>query len=216
MNSRLNFAINHFDSNDESKQKKTNRYLQVVRNELIEEAGGPFANDLDLNIALSPDSFNEKTGNDLLSYLDVINKKYLNEYNLAIQKKEKLIYAYENTFKYNLHELKNVHYNESLADLVRNLSAKDRVLEFKGKLLQIVEPVFNVPSNPKNIIDYRTHFFAPKKHFLGFYFDTYWFNVAVIWLMSILLYIALYFEWLKNLIHGTTGISKKFKYKDSN
>jgi len=83
-------------------------------------------------------------------------------------------------------------------------------------LLQIIDPVFNEPKNPKNLLDYRTHFFAPKKHFLGVYFDTYWFNVSVIWIMTFILYIALYFEWLKKLIGSTETISKKFKKKDSN
>jgi len=215
LQTRLNFVIHNHDSEDKLTKKKVDRYLEVIKNELIEEAGEHIVNDLDLHIALSPEAFNPKIGKELLSYVDLMNKEYLNDYNLALQKKEKLIYAYENTFHYDLNELKNIHYNESLSDLVRNLNVKERVIEYKGKLLQIVDPVFHVPDNPKNSLDYRTHFFAPKKHFLGFYFDTYWFNVAVIWLMSILLYIALYFELLKKAIYGAESLGKKLNTRST-
>jgi hypothetical protein len=37
----------------------------------------------------------------------------------------------------------------------------------------------------------RAHFYAPYKKIFGQLVDTYWFNVIVIWLTSILLYITL-------------------------
>jgi O-glycosyl hydrolase len=152
----------------------------------------------------------------LTKYLDELSGKYLDIYNLAVQKKEKLIYGYENSFGYDLTEMKNAHYNDALADLVRNLSTKERIMEFNGRLLQIIDPVFNDPKNPKNLLDYRTHFFAPKKHFLGVYFETYWFNVVVVWAMTLLLYVALYFEWLKKLIGSLESLTKRFNKKETN
>jgi len=216
LKSRINYAIDNIGSTEEEKLTKVNRYLSVVKLELLEDAGTNMVKDIDLNIALSIETFNAQIGQGILEYLDDLSKKYLNEYNLAIQKKEKLIYGYENTFKYDLDQMKDMHYNESLADLVRNLTEKNRVIEFKGRLLQLIDPVFNEPKNPKNLLDYRTHFFAPKKHFLGVYFDTYWFNISVIWIMTFLMYIALYFEWLRKLIGSAETISKKFKKKESN
>ena len=152
----------------------------------------------------------------VLEYLDGLFNMYQKDYNLSVQKKEKLLYGYENTFNYDLNQLKDQHYNESLADLVRNIAVKDRIIEFKGSLLQIVDPIFNEPENPNNLLDYRTHFFAPKKHFLGVQFDTYWFNISVIWTMTLLLYIALYFEWLKKIISSFERLSNKNNSKDSN
>ncbi len=216
LKSRLDFAIDNFNSKDAEKLRKVKINLLLIKSELIEEAGSNDVNSIDLYVALDPDKFSELMGKSISDYLDVLFKKYLNQYNLAVQKKEKLIYGFENTFKYDLSEMKDKNYNESLADLVRNLTVKNRIIEFDGKLLQIIDPVFNEPKNPANLIDYRTHFFAPKKHFLGIYFDTYWFNVSVIWLMTILLYIALYFEWLKKLIGAFEGLGNKFQKKDSN
>jgi ABC-type multidrug transport system ATPase subunit len=216
LKNRLNYVIDHNDSDDEAVQQKVLNNLELIRNELKEEAGTSNINDIDLDIALSTDKFNAQIGNDIIKYLDQLTQKYLDQYNLAVQKKEKLIYGYENNFGYNLSEMKNKHYNDGLADLVRNLAVKDRIIEFKGHLLQIVDPVFNDPKNPKNLLDYRSHFFAPKKHFLGVYFETYWFNLIVVWAMTVLLYIALYFEWLKKLIGSLESVSERFRRKDSN
>ncbi|MCK5210731.1 MAG: ABC transporter permease, partial [Cyclobacteriaceae bacterium] len=216
LKSRINYAIDNINTNDKERLDKVNRYLALVKLELIEDAGENVVQDIDLNVALDPDRFNAQIGQEIIKYLDHLFKKYLDQYNLAVQKKEKLIYGYENTFKYDLSDMKDNYYNESLADLVRNLTVKNRVIEFKGRLLQIVDPVFNEPKNPKHLLDYRTHFFAPKKHLFGSYFDTYWFNFTVIWAMTLLLYIALYFEWLKKIIGSFEDIGKKFKKKDSN
>ena len=46
----------------------------------------------------------------------------------------------------------------------------------------------------------RAHFFAPRKNFLGHYFSTYWFNLCVIWVMSFVLIITLYFDVFKKVL----------------
>jgi ABC-type multidrug transport system ATPase subunit len=216
LKNRLNQVIDNISAADEATKKKVSKNLDLIRNELIEEAGTNMINDLDINIALSPEKFNEQIGQALTKYLDELAGKHLDVYNLAVQRKEKLIYGYENSFGYDLTEMKNTHYNDALADLVRNLSTKERIIEFKGRLLQIIDPVFNDPKNPKNLLDYRTHFFAPKKHFLGVYFETYWFNLTVVWAMTLLLYVALYFEWLKKLIGSLESLTNRFNKKETN
>lgn len=216
LKSRINYVKDNIGTEDEAKIKKIDRYLNVVKRELIEDAGTEVVNDINLRKALERSAFTPEVADDLNAYLDALFTKYLNEYNLAVQKKEKLIYALENNFKYDLSTMKDKHYNESLSDLVRNLNVKERVIEFEGELLQIVDPIFNDPKNPENLLDYRTHFFAPKKHLFGVYFDTYWFNLVVIWLMAVVLYIALYFELLKKAIASFESLAGKLKDKESN
>jgi ABC transport system ATP-binding/permease protein len=48
---------------------------------------------------------------------------------------------------------------------------------------------------------------------MGQVFDTLYFNVAVIWGMTIFLYAALYFEWLKKMVHRLE-MQRKYKSKD--
>jgi hypothetical protein len=50
-------------------------------------------------LLLSPDKFNAQIGQEFIKYLDQLVQKYLDIYNLAVQKKEKLIYGYENNFR---------------------------------------------------------------------------------------------------------------------
>ncbi len=40
----------------------------------------------------------------------------------------------------------------------------------------------------------RSHFFAPRKYFLGKYYDTFSFNMAFIWFLTIVLYLVLYYD----------------------
>jgi hypothetical protein len=112
---------------------------------------------------------------------------------------------------YNLNRYKNAYFNESLADLVRNVNVKDRIIEHDKRLVQQIDPIFHMPETPQNPLNYRTHFFAPEKHFLNHRFSTFSFNVIVIWLMSIFLYLALYFELFKRLVDyvGNITIGKK-------
>ncbi|MEQ8423073.1 MAG: hypothetical protein RIA63_00085, partial [Cyclobacteriaceae bacterium] len=97
-------------------------------------------------------------------------------------------------------------YNESLADLVKNVNTKERLVEYKGRLVQQIDPIFQDPS-PIHPLDYRTGFFFPTKTFLGIQFSTYVFNCLAIWLMTMLLYVMLYFELLRKLLKSIGKMS---------
>ncbi len=214
LKNRLNHVIENHKSTDEATANKVRKHLSLIKNELIEEAGSTLVNDLDLNIACDPAKFSAAIGEELSAYLEKLAQKYLDEYNLAVQKKEKLIYGLEKSFSYDLGEIKNQYYNESLADLVRNLSSKERIREFNGRLLQNVDPIFNMPKAPNNPLNYRTHFFAPVKYLFGGVFDTYWFNLSVIWVMTLLMYLTLYFELLRKIIEAMEKLGGKFLIKE--
>lgn len=99
-----------------------------------------------------------------------------------------------------LNDLKNRYYNESLGELAKNLKTKKRIDEYQGTLIQQIDPIYRMPEESTNMLDYRTHFLSPVKPFMGSFFNTFPFNLTVIWFMTIVLYIALYFELIKKLI----------------
>src|SRR5690606_6186191 len=140
----------------------------------------------------------------LRSYLKNMEGHYRKKFNTAVSNKEKLIYYLENTegFDYDYNYLKNKYHNESLYDLVRNLTVKDRIIEFEGRLIQQLDPIFTMPQPPAHVLDYRTHFLAPQKHLFGTYFQTYRSNLRVIWGMTVGLFILLYFEVFGKVING--------------
>ncbi|MFM8346460.1 MAG: hypothetical protein ACKOAR_00300 [Bacteroidota bacterium] len=95
---------------------------------------------------------------------------------------------------------KDVHYNESMADLVRNRNTTDPVLDAGHRLIRQTDPIFDHHS-PTGMLDYRTAFFVPEKQFLGLTISTPVFDVLAIWLLSIIFYFALYYGLLERFVH---------------
>ncbi len=157
--------------------------------------------------------FNKKLEDFLLGY----RKFYQDVYNRAVATREAIIFKMENEkdSDYQLNEIKNRYYNESLADLVKNVSEKERLIEFEGKLYQQINPIF-VDPKPKGALDYRAHFFAPQKNLFGTSVSTFLFNNLVIWLMTVLLYITLYFELLQKLINSFERMPGKLRWSGMN
>ena len=92
-------------------------------------------------------------------------------------------------------DLERDYTNHAISDFVKNKGITEYTLVEQNRIIEKSNPIFNLPT-PTNVLDYRAHFFAPYKQFAGLYFETCYFNVAVIWAMSLILYLALYFRWL--------------------
>jgi ABC transport system ATP-binding/permease protein len=60
----------------------------------------------------------------------------------------------------------------------------------------------------------KAHFYSPQKQVLGNYFDTFIINVVVLWVMTVLLYLALYFRLLKKFLDSGAAITGKRKGSD--
>jgi ABC transport system ATP-binding/permease protein len=149
------------------------------------------------------------------SYLTGYKRYYQDIYNQAVKDRERLMAGKESETDshYRVTAYKNRYYNESLSDLLTNASEKNRIIEYEGKLVQQVNPVFLDPQ-PAHPLDYRAHFFAPLKNMGGGMVSTYWFNVLVIWMMTLMLYCALYMELLKRVVSSFVlmeGIWRKRK-----
>jgi len=108
--------------------------------------------------------------------------------------------------------LKDNYENESLTQLVKNANdiSGERSLEKDGRLIQQTDPVFQDPEDSKLG---RAHFFAPRKKVGNKYFNTYWFNIYVIWIMSGTLMITLYFDVFKKVLDSFEFIFRVFKKK---
>ncbi|MFP4555595.1 MAG: ATP-binding cassette domain-containing protein [Bacteroidales bacterium] len=184
--------------------------LKLLRNELQHEANSksgsqhPFNQINQLNIS----DINEDILSNLHDYLEYLRIYYVKLYNKASSKKDSVISSLQtsDSDREAFLKLKRDHYNENLSEFVRNSSEVERIIEYKGRLIQKIDPIFQLPEN-KNI---RAHFYAPEKKVFGFYFSTFWVNIFVIWFSTILLYAALYFRLLKRLL----DISESFPSKD--
>jgi ABC-type multidrug transport system ATPase subunit len=196
LRSRVEFALEHHDiANDSTKnivQYKLATVSATLRNE-------PFRDGIEeLPIEQLVTSFNTEHGEQLLVYLSAYRKHYQKIFNDNSNIIEKKLYFLESN-GVNVTELKNHYFNESLSDLVRNINTTNRIAEFNGELIQLIDPVYQQP-RPRHILDYRTAFYFAEKNLLGMTVSTYAFNLVVIWAMCALLYITLYTEALRRLI----------------
>lgn len=104
---------------------------------------------------------------------------------------------------------KGLYFNDRLADLVLNKDEiADRIYQEKGALHSGQNAVYMDPPEGQFL---RAHFYAPRKFLFGNYYDTYWVNVLVILSMTVLLYIALYFEWLERGVRFLEQLSHRRK-----
>ncbi len=196
------FIAENIDVQNDSVKRHVEADLLVIQNTLRRE--NLYQQDLggvSLDTPWKPADFTPAFDQFLQDYLSGYRKFYQDTYNKAVRNEDVLVAQLENGGQYNLNLVKNLYYNESLADLVMNVSEKERIAEFGGELIQQIHPVF-VDPDTEDPLNYRAHFFAPTKNLFGAPIDTYWFNILMIWIMTAVLYITLYFEVLKKLVNS--------------
>jgi hypothetical protein len=196
LDNRLNLCFEELSAN--GKIEKTANHLKVLYNEVKKELLLNPATSFDLSL-LSPEKFDFDAAGELEDFIRTMNERYIAEFTRANNEKEKLIgyMLAQNAPLYS--RLKNSYQNEHLGEIVRKSFEKNKILEFDNELVQQTDPVYKDPA-ATGFINIRTHFFAPRKYFAGTFFDTYWFNICLIWIYSALLYVTLYFDWLKKLM----------------
>lgn len=201
LKARNRFISEHFKAKEDSIVALVRKDLNILYTEISKEPFRQGLEKIDLAKALSAEGYTYEISRVIDAYLDEYQKTYQKVYNERVALRERKIAFFENQkgLDYNLNEYKNEYYNESLADLVMNVAEDDRIIEYNGAIIQQLNPVFQDPK-PRHMLDYRAQFFAPHKHFLGMKLDTFWFNLLIVWLMTAVLYVTLYFEWLRKAL----------------
>lgn len=106
-------------------------------------------------------------------------------------------------------QLKRKNYNQSLSDIVKNKNAL-AIIEYKDELFQKIDPIYQDPETDFIF----AHFYSPYKKLFGMPIQTYWMNLIVLWLLSIVLYFSLYFNLFKKFISGFGKISETYLKKE--
>jgi hypothetical protein len=149
--------------------------------------------------SLHSDTFDHSKALEIRKYLDRLTSYYNQKKNDALFERDHKISEQmtqmggEEAFVM----FKNNHYNTSLAELVTNKrDFNKKVMRYRDKLICKFEPVYMEPTSRYG----RAHFYAPVKILGNQIFDTLSFNVFAIWMMSVLLYITLYFDIIRKTI----------------
>ncbi|HLN20470.1 MAG TPA: ATP-binding cassette domain-containing protein [Bacteroidales bacterium] len=105
--------------------------------------------------------------------------------------------------------LKAKNYNENLANVVLNWYNTNKIFDAGDRLIQKADPVFMKPDSKYG----RAHFFAPYKMIGNLHIDTLIFNILAIWIMTAVLFVALYYNLLKLFIKFLESLKLPFLKK---
>jgi ABC-type multidrug transport system ATPase subunit len=147
---------------------------------------------------LEPGKFNEDVIRDARVFLKNLEDKYINVFNAINRKKDNLVIKLEGQMpdKDSYIKFYDDNYNDFLAEIVKKTTERNKIIRGENRLIQNFEPVFLYPAGG-HAFSCRAHFFAPVKFIAGRQVDTLWFNLIIIWLMTLSLYITLYYDLLR-------------------
>ncbi|WP_420317185.1 ATP-binding cassette domain-containing protein [Ekhidna sp.] len=178
--------------------------LSLIRNEVKKQLSIFGQDKLSVSDQITADGLNNSVYEQTADFLSAIRSVYNTRRKNA--KDELDAYIEQNTKTEELKKAfdqKRLQYeNERLTMMVKNIQTKRRVVRSGNELVQKLYPIFAKNEHPDHALDFRTNFYYPEKYFAGQYIDTKVFNVIVIWVMTIILFIAVYFDWLRKLIRG--------------
>ncbi len=216
MTNKLNDCMENFAVPE--KKQEVSEELTMLKSEISKELRLPAFVKVNLKCPglenLSIDKFNLEVAKQISDFFEeTIKRIYINQNNRNSYLRDSITMHFESTMgKPNYSKLKDEYDNESLDDLVTNKNTQFRILDLDGSFIQKLNPVY---LDPVDSDLGRAHFFAPRKKLFGNYIDTFYFNLAVIWLMSLILAITLYFDVLKNFISLLENIFSGFGKKSS-
>jgi ABC-type multidrug transport system ATPase subunit len=195
------------NSNNPENREEMLRDLRVLRNEITKE------NRLNNLVKFEdPDRISEANLNltlytDLRDYLDRIKSYYNKLNNKASEAEDNLKTEIQKgpDGTERLRKLERDYHNKQLEDFATSSDGTNWIIEYHDHLYQKYDPVYLDPQQ-KFI---KAHFYAPRKQLFGRYYDTYWVNILVLWFMSIVFYIILYFRLLKKFLDSMEQLSDR-------
>ncbi len=176
-------------STGEEKKTQTNN-LTIIYNE--------FKNIATFNTAipefnqtedLLQDPLRFETVERIYAYLDRLKKYYSKVLKNAVTEKDRILKKMEHSFGGNerLVAFRQRYHNESVAEIVMNKRETEKIIRYISELIRKAEPVFQMPENRYG----RAQFYTPVKRLGNFVIETYWFNVLILWIMNVFLFICL-------------------------
>ncbi|MFP4605215.1 MAG: ATP-binding cassette domain-containing protein [Bacteroidales bacterium] len=183
---------------DNSASNNINNSIEIINNELnkIEDKFPEMKNNLD-NIDQS--QIEESKIINLKKTLNTIRQDIAIQLDSIMYKKDKKLseIIHSNKGKDNFRKFKQKYHNKAIAELVKGKENTDNILFKNSHLKRKFEPVYYSPELKNG----RAHFFAPEKQVGPWSLYTFNFNLAVIWLFNLILYIALYYNLLRKAIY---------------
>ena len=165
----------------------------------------------ELMSSLNTDRFTPEVAVMEEKYLDSLARQFLifKKNNIDLKESAEMSLVSE-LGKEGYQDLRDNYTNKKLTEILTGEFNQQKTIETSGKIIQRYEPVYMKPVSRNG----RAHFYAPYKLIGQWRIDTIWFNVTILWIASLMLYIALYYKLFQKAInfrlpilhiHGNTG-----------
>jgi hypothetical protein len=120
--------------------------------------------------------------------LNIYRKRYNKAVNTRDREYENLVdrLGGEDSFM----DFRQRYHNKQLAMVVTN---EKEILQYSvhdGEMIPLKDAIYRKPGEKS----WRSHFYAPSKKLFSNSLDTFWFNLIVIWIFSILLFPVMYYD----------------------
>lgn len=147
--------------------------------------------------SLNYSNFNDFIGDEAKIFIDTLNAAIRTKNRIFTAKKDSLLNLMRDRMgETEYQKLREANYNESLANFVLNRLNTNKIYESDNKLIQKADPIMMKPGSRYG----RAHFYAPYKQLGNWKIDTLPFNITAIWIMTIFLFVTLYFNVLKRFL----------------
>jgi len=133
-------------------------------------------------------------------FLKILKDQYNTDFNNASAALDKLI---EKKGASLFLKSQNSLMNESLQDLVTNRTEVQKVIVTEDEILQKDDPIYIDPTGVRFL---DTPFYAHQKYLFGIRISTFWANILVLWGMTALLLIVLYYDLSRKALEMTEKI----------
>jgi ABC-type multidrug transport system ATPase subunit len=196
---------------DPNQREAIEKDLKVLQNEITKE----LRNNENFKFAyldeLNPESIDITVIEETRDYLNRIRQYNIILYNKYSDEKDKLISTLRKDEKRSeeYFKVKRENDNEALTEFVTNSNVMERIIEYKDQLYQKINPIYMDPQS-KFI---KAHFYAPRKQIFGNYYSTFWINIIVLWVITLALYVVLYYRLLKKSLDFAERIIDRIKLK---
>jgi len=212
-NSRLKVKLDRIknDLRKGSKEVDFNEDLLLISNEIKKEMAILPGIRFEYSEYLTPDRISEEVATSAMDYLEFVRRYYVRKYNDANNLKDEYITKLEAEDKTGFQNLRDDYFNKSLEEFVTAKNETQKIIDYQGEIIQKLDPIYMDPKH-KFI---KAHFYSPTKAVFGYYVDTLVINVLVIWVMTFILYLMLYFRVLKRIMNsGEKLFGKRSKITD--
>jgi hypothetical protein len=156
-----------------------------------------------IRTSLDPDRFETSAEKKMNIFLDSLKAIFINRMGEATEVQNgifnKMLEKHGEGW---LLDLRYSHENERLREYVLGEDIIDQSIKTEHKIIRKYQPGLMKPTSRKG----RAHFYAPVKNLGSMETDTYIFNVSVVWAISVLLYLLLYFRVPEKLVALTGNL----------